>query len=280
MYAHNTSAVVQPTMSSVVLSHTTGKTKSQLRRSTSWSRAFPLPRQTVAERVAGPTTFALRDYQCNSNNAFSADFKTRRTALLEQARQQTERSTTAAQASQPPQEKHAVSRIMKKLEARPSLWYIRMMGWLLCHAWNSLFSKIYVNDQALLALAKRLNRGDEKCSVILLPTHKSHIDYLLLSWLTFRYDLPMPFIAAGENLASIPVVGAFFRRCGAFFIQRGRKRSKRSSRRVTRHTGTERSLSNNEGDTSDLDRPDNTYRSTFHFIVPVGLCDFMCLHRA
>ena len=35
--------------------------------------------------------------------------------------------------------------------------------------------------------------------VVLLPTHRSYLDFLLLSYITFHYHLPMPFIAAGAG---------------------------------------------------------------------------------
>ena len=49
-------------------------------------------------------------------------------------------------------------------------------------------------------------------ALVLLPCHKSHVDYLLLSYLLYEYDIHVPLIAAGDNL-SFPIVGPFFRRC-------------------------------------------------------------------
>lgn len=49
--------------------------------------------------------------------------------------------------------------------------------------------------------------------VVLIPTHKSHIDYIVMSIICFHYNLPLPYIAAGDNL-NIPIVGYLFR-CAA-----------------------------------------------------------------
>src|SRR5690606_3674053 len=49
--------------------------------------------------------------------------------------------------------------------------------------------------------------------------HRSHIDYLLLSYLLFRNSLTPPHIAAGINL-NMPVIGNILRRGGAFFMRR------------------------------------------------------------
>ena len=140
--------------------------------------------------------------------------------------------------------KQLEERFLDRIAAKPSMLAIRFIGWVLCKVWDSLFSHVWVNDAPLRQLQQQLQlesaqilhpreRGEADdagarqrppVTVLLLPTHKSHMDYLLLSWLMFRYDLPMPFIAAGENLARIPLVGSFFRRCGAFYIRRARSR--------------------------------------------------------
>ncbi len=57
---------------------------------------------------------------------------------------------------------------------------------------------------------------------MLLPSHKSHIDYLILSYFFYERNLPLPHIAAGDNLNFQPV-GPIFRRAGAFFIRRSFK---------------------------------------------------------
>lgn len=61
--------------------------------------------------------------------------------------------------------------------------------------------------------------AEKKQSLIFLPCHKSHVDYLLLSWLCWRVGLALPHIIAGENL-NLPVVGGLLRRGGAVYIRR------------------------------------------------------------
>ncbi|GAA5826424.1 hypothetical protein JCM11251_002361 [Rhodosporidiobolus azoricus] len=59
----------------------------------------------------------------------------------------------------------------------------------------------------------------KKQSLLILPCHKSHIDYLTISWLFFRLGLSLPHIVAGENL-NLPILGSWLSKCGAFFIRR------------------------------------------------------------
>jgi glycerol-3-phosphate O-acyltransferase len=55
--------------------------------------------------------------------------------------------------------------------------------------------------------------------VVFVPCHRSHMDYLLLSYAIYTQGYAVPHIAAGINL-NIPVIGRFLRKAGAFFIRR------------------------------------------------------------
>lgn len=61
--------------------------------------------------------------------------------------------------------------------------------------------------------------AERKISIVYLPSHKSYVDFVTLSWLLFRLGLAVPHIVAGENL-DLPVVGNVLRGGGAFFIRR------------------------------------------------------------
>ena len=55
--------------------------------------------------------------------------------------------------------------------------------------------------------------------VVFLPLHKSHLDYILLSFACTNHGVPAPLVAAGDNLR-IPVFGWLLSRLGAFFVKR------------------------------------------------------------
>ncbi|TCK03112.1 1-acyl-sn-glycerol-3-phosphate acyltransferase [Marinobacterium mangrovicola] len=65
----------------------------------------------------------------------------------------------------------------------------------------------------------RLKSLNQEYQLIYLPAHRSHIDYMLISWALFQQGLPLPRIAAGENL-NLPLVGALLKRGGAVFLRR------------------------------------------------------------
>jgi glycerol-3-phosphate O-acyltransferase len=66
---------------------------------------------------------------------------------------------------------------------------------------------------------ERLRAASKDGSLVLLPSHKSHVDYLILTRLFMHANMPVPLVAAGDNLAFFPL-GPVLRRGGAFFIRR------------------------------------------------------------
>jgi len=93
---------------------------------------------------------------------------------------------------------------------------IRFLEVVLSWFWNKLYDGIRVNN---LKPIQDIARGNE---IIYVPCHRSHIDYLLLSYLLFRNSMTPPHIAAGINL-NVPVLGGILRRGGAFFMRRSFK---------------------------------------------------------
>jgi len=71
-------------------------------------------------------------------------------------------------------------------------------------------------DEAGLDRAMRAAQG---APIVLCPCHKSHVDYLVLSWAMWHRGYQAPLVAAGANLSFFPL-GPFLRRCGAFFLRR------------------------------------------------------------
>lgn len=80
--------------------------------------------------------------------------------------------------------------------------------------WNRLYSSIEVNNANTLRTVAQ--NGEE---IIYVPCHRSHMDYLLLTFVIYQQGLVTPRIAAGINLNFWPA-GPIFRKAGAFFIRR------------------------------------------------------------
>ncbi|MFP5357458.1 MAG: glycerol-3-phosphate 1-O-acyltransferase PlsB [Gammaproteobacteria bacterium] len=79
--------------------------------------------------------------------------------------------------------------------------------------WKRVFRDIDVRG---LERVRELAQGHE---IIYMPSHRSHADYLLVSYSLYHAGLVPPHIAAGVNLNFWPV-GGLLRRCGAFYMRR------------------------------------------------------------
>lgn len=86
----------------------------------------------------------------------------------------------------------------------------RFLTWL----WKRLYKSIEVNNAN--TVRKLAQEGHE---IIYVPCHRSHMDYLLLTYIILQEGLVTPRIAAGINLSFWPA-GPIFRKAGAFFIRR------------------------------------------------------------
>src|SRR5690606_24382293 len=93
---------------------------------------------------------------------------------------------------------------------------VRSASFALTGFWNRIYDGVTVNH---LDTLKQVAPGHE---VIYVPCHRSHMDYLLLSYLLYTRGIVPPHIVAGVNL-NMPVIGSFLRRGGAFFIRRSIK---------------------------------------------------------
>ena len=90
---------------------------------------------------------------------------------------------------------------------------VRSASFLLTSVWNRIYRGVLVHHlDALKAIAP----GNE---IVYVPSHRSHMDYLLLSYLLYTQGIVPPHIVAGVNL-NLPVIGPILRRGGAFFIRR------------------------------------------------------------
>ena len=102
---------------------------------------------------------------------------------------------------------------VREIAANYSYTAVRFSDVALTWFWNKIFNGVVLNhftDFDSNAAGKE---------IIYVPCHRSHIDYLLLSYLLYINGHVPPHIAAGSNL-NLPVLGPFLRRCGAFFMRR------------------------------------------------------------
>lgn len=90
---------------------------------------------------------------------------------------------------------------------------VRFADLALTRLWTQLYDGVEVHN---FSTVRELAKDYE---IVYTPCHRSHIDYLLLSYVIYKRGLMVPYIAAGDNL-NMPFVGQILRGGGAFFIRR------------------------------------------------------------
>jgi len=104
---------------------------------------------------------------------------------------------------------------LDEIAAKQNAGFLRfaevVVGWIL----NTMFQGVNYNEDGL----NRVKTMAQKGPLIFIPCHKSHVDYLMLPYLMYIKNMPVPLIAAGKNLSFWPL-GPVFRALGAFFLRR------------------------------------------------------------
>jgi glycerol-3-phosphate O-acyltransferase len=107
------------------------------------------------------------------------------------------------------------SAFLDEIAANYNIIVIKLASMTLKWFLNTMFDGVTINEDGL----NRVKNMSKKGPVIFIPCHKSHIDYLILSYLMYNNNMPCPHIAAGKNLSFWPM-GPLFRWGGAFFLRR------------------------------------------------------------
>jgi glycerol-3-phosphate O-acyltransferase len=103
-----------------------------------------------------------------------------------------------------------------EIAANYSQSFVTFMAMALGRLWNSLY------DGVQLEHLENLSAVGDGVEIIYVPCHRSHMDYLLLSYIIYRKGFAVPHVAAGANL-NMPLIGRFLRKGGAFFLRRSFK---------------------------------------------------------
>jgi glycerol-3-phosphate O-acyltransferase len=103
-----------------------------------------------------------------------------------------------------------------EIAANYSQAFVTFMAMALGRLWNWLYDGVEFEH------VENLSGVGDGAEIIYVPCHRSHMDYLLLSYIVYRKGFAVPHVAGGENL-DLPVIGRFLRMGGAFFLRRSFK---------------------------------------------------------
>jgi glycerol-3-phosphate O-acyltransferase len=103
----------------------------------------------------------------------------------------------------------------REIAADFSIMYIRLFKATIDYLFKKIFSGIHYDVEDF----KKIREASCKGPLILVPSHKSHMDYLIISCMFYQNKMIPPHIWSGSNLTFFPM-GKIFRRSGAFFVRR------------------------------------------------------------
>ncbi|KAF6215816.1 hypothetical protein GE061_000151 [Apolygus lucorum] len=109
-----------------------------------------------------------------------------------------------------------VRKILAEIGYTRSLATIRWLALVVVKIIHKTLDGIYVNEASLMKLKESM--GDSP--YVLVPTHRSYGDFILMAFVCFVYEIEIPCVAAGLDFLSMWVMGEVLRKTKAFFIRR------------------------------------------------------------
>ena len=173
------------------------------------------------ERILRRVARLLRtEFRSEREAAIGPDLSHRRTLIDSMLREPRVRDAVLAEVDAKKTTLQKVERraesVAREIAADYSYLVVRVGERLLGRLWNRIYEGVTVCGTERLQALARDN------TLVYVPCHRSHIDYLLLSYVIHRAGLTVPHVAAGANL-NLPIIGGLLRRGGAFFLRRSFK---------------------------------------------------------
>ncbi|MBI3182014.1 MAG: 1-acyl-sn-glycerol-3-phosphate acyltransferase [Myxococcales bacterium] len=106
-------------------------------------------------------------------------------------------------------------RDLKSIAARYHPTVVALASPVLSWVFNRIYDGVEVDEAGL----ERAMKAASRAPLVIVPSHKSHVDYLVMSYVLWARGYSIPVVAAGANLSFWPL-GPFLRRGGAFFLRR------------------------------------------------------------
>jgi glycerol-3-phosphate O-acyltransferase len=152
--------------------------------------------------------------------AIGPDLSHRRTMLTQVLRTAAVRRAMADEMRAKKISRREALRQAQEYAAEIAANYSHVFVALIARALTWFWTRLY--DGVELHHFEQVQKVAEGAEIVYVPCHRSHMDYLLLSYAIYFRGYAIPHIAAGVNL-NMPVVGRFLRKGGAFYIRRSFK---------------------------------------------------------
>ena len=110
------------------------------------------------------------------------------------------------------------SQISRNLISSYSMPVIKLTAYITNILLRNMYEKIVVDEKALARLMQL--ELDSKGPIVLLPSHRSFVDFVLLSYIMFSYKMKVPHVGAYDEFLRMAFFPRLMRACGAFFMRK------------------------------------------------------------
>lgn len=114
------------------------------------------------------------------------------------------------------QQRRRANAIVSNMSSTIYQWLLRFSNYTMYWVFSKLFNHLYVQRSHVNMLLEAQKKG---IPIIFLPSHKSHVDYILITFVLVNSGIKIPHIAAGDNL-NIPIFSWLIKHLGGWFIRR------------------------------------------------------------
>nr|XP_034191306.1 dihydroxyacetone phosphate acyltransferase isoform X2 [Osmia lignaria] len=108
--------------------------------------------------------------------------------------------------------------IINEMASKAHLATVRWIGIIITKVLKRIFSSIYISENAIHKLKKEMQIS--QVQYVYVPSHRSYLDFILLSYILFSYDMALPNIASGMDFYHMYIIGELLRKTGAFYMRR------------------------------------------------------------
>ncbi|KAI4474198.1 hypothetical protein M0802_015698 [Mischocyttarus mexicanus] len=114
--------------------------------------------------------------------------------------------------------KRSAYAILQEMASKAHVPTVRWLGFFIIKVLKKIFCNIYVNEGIILDLKKQMSNC--QLQYIYVPSHRSYLDFVLLSFILFSYNMTLPNIASGMDFYQMKFIGELLRKSGAFYMRR------------------------------------------------------------
>ncbi|XP_035727121.1 dihydroxyacetone phosphate acyltransferase-like isoform X1 [Vespa mandarinia] len=108
--------------------------------------------------------------------------------------------------------------ILQEMASKAHLPTVRWLGFFIIKTLKKIFCNLYINERMIFNLKKQMSSF--QVQYIYVPSHRSYLDFILLSCILFNYDMSLPNIASGMDFYQMRFIGEILRKTGAFYMRR------------------------------------------------------------